>query len=187
MVCSVSIVSPRETKAQRRPTHPLTQDTKQHMEYNLIEETVSKLIGKAPWDARLGEGSFLTMEFGKPEANPTGHVTHGEWHLWLYMCMWRIETQEEILAGSEDDRSRIRKLLENLDLNTIKDIRVARPSLDLWIEFTSGVKLLTFSNTTRSEEQWMLFTPDGSVLTTYGGGAFHSVRADGPRYVPNNE
>jgi hypothetical protein len=157
------------------------------MEYNLIAETVSKLIGKAPWDVRLGEGSFLTMEFGKPEANPTSHVTHGEWHLWLYMCMWRIETQEAVLAGSEDDRSRIKKLLENLAFKTIEDIRVARPSLDLSIEFTSGVKLFTFADTTRSEEQWKLFTPDGNVLIAYGGGAFHCVGANEPRYVPNNE
>jgi hypothetical protein len=150
-----------------------------------IRRIFSELIGRPPWGVRLGEGSFLTMEFGKPEANQSGGLVHGEWHLWLYMCMWRIETKEKVLVGSEDDRTSIRSLLETVPFDATRVANITPPSLDLSLEFNSGVSLVTFSVTTRSDEQWMLFTPDGNVLTTYAGGAFHYGKANEPRYVPD--
>jgi hypothetical protein len=153
------------------------------MENTSIADTVSRLLGQEPWDVRLGEGSFLTMEFGRPEANPAGDIVHGEWHLWLYMCMWRIETRDAVLAGSEDDSAATKKLLGDLPFGSVQAIDIVRPSLDLSIQFGSGVKLLTFSYTTRGEEQWKLFTPENIVLTVYGGGRFHCDRKDEPRHV----
>jgi|SRR5882762_6011271 len=157
------------------------------MDRSAIGRIFSDLIGRPPWGVRLGEGSFLTMEFGKPEANQSNGIVHGEWHLWLYMCMWRIETKEKVLAGSEDDRTSIKLLLETLDFGATQGADINLPSLDLSIRFSSGVSLTTFSCTTRSDEQWMLFTPGGNILTAYGGGAFHYGMANEPRYVRNNQ
>ncbi len=85
---------------------------------------VGLLKGNTPWGVRLGVGSFLTMEFGRPEANLVGRTAHGEFHLWLYMCSWRIEMGEKIIAGSEDERPAIEAALKNLILGSVEKIEL---------------------------------------------------------------
>src|ERR1700683_4892598 len=129
---------------------------------------VSQLQGKRPWNIQLGEGSFITMEFGAPEANPSGRRVHGEWHLWLYMCNWRIETADKVLAGSNDDHEKVQSVLKTEVFDETKTFQVLEPSKDLFIDFTSGLKLHTFSSSSdHDEEQWKLFTPEGKVLLIY--------------------
>jgi hypothetical protein len=147
-----------------------------------IEQVVLKLIDQTPWGIRLGHGSFLTMEFGKPEDSRSGRFAHGEWHLWLYMCSWRIETQKQVLAGSQDHRDAIETALREVQFGSIRSINVAMPSHDLAIEFDSKAKLLVFStSSTREQEQWMLFAPDGNCLTVFGNGTFEYTPRDQPR------
>lgn len=142
---------------------------------------ISGLKGKTPWGVRLGHGSFLTMEFGEPEIKPRGRVVHGEWHLWLYMCNWRIETQHKILAGSNDARKAIGTTLEHLSFDLVEAIHTIPPSLDLSVEFQSGIRLLTLSSSSdRIEEQWKLFTPGGKCLLAYGDGGHEYVGSDEP-------
>ena len=57
-----------------------------------VEEAVAQMYGKRAWGTALGFGSFLTVEFGAPEAAPDpGGPVHGEFHLWVYCTAWRIE------------------------------------------------------------------------------------------------
>jgi len=143
-------------------------------------ELVGRLIGQAPWGVRLGVGSFLTMEFGRPETNVGDRTTHGEFHLWFYMCSWRIEMGERIIAGSEDERPAIEAVLKNLVLSSVEKIELVGPSLDLAIQFGPATRVLTFSTSSaRNQEQWMLLTPDGNCLTVYGDGSYE--------FTPSNE
>ncbi len=145
-----------------------------------VEIITSQLQTKSAWDIRLGEGSFLTMEFGSPESNPSGSRAHGEWHLWLYMCNWRIETDDKVLVGSDDDRETIQSVLKTAVFGETKTVQVVAPSKDLSINFASGLKVHTFSSSSdRDEEQWKLFTPEGKVLVMYGDGTW--------QYVDTNE
>jgi hypothetical protein len=122
------------------------------------------------------------MEFGKPEANQSGRIAHGEWHLWLYMCSWRIETQRKVLAGSEDDGTAIEAVLKEAHFDAIRVVSAATPSHDLAIEFNSGTKVFTFSSSSsHDQEQWMLFVPDGNCLTIYGDGSFEYTPRNQPR------
>src|SRR6185437_15308565 len=126
-----------------------------------IAEAVLKLSGKTAWGVRLGHGSFLTLEFGKPVVAQQGQ-SHGEWHLWLYMCNWRLETNQGVLAGSNDDRETIERALQETPFGAVEVIRAISRSSDLFIRFQSGVDLLSFSSSSSpDEEQWKLFTPQG--------------------------
>ncbi|MGB6431700.1 MAG: hypothetical protein WBF06_14025 [Candidatus Acidiferrales bacterium] len=146
-----------------------------------IMEIVSTLKGKAPWGVRLGHGSFVTMEFGDPDPRAGGRVIHGEWHLWLYMCNWRIEAKHRIFAGSNDDRKAIEATLGDLSFDSIESIDVIQPSLDLSIQFRSGIRILTFSSSSdHDEEEWKLFTPGGKCLLAYGDGTYEYARSDEP-------
>jgi hypothetical protein len=143
-------------------------------------ELVERLKGKAPWGVRLGVGSFLTMEFGRPETNVGDRAAHGEFHLWFCMCSWRIETGERVIVGSEDERPAIEAVLKNLGLGSVEKIELVGPSLDLAIQFGPAIRVLTFSaSSARNQEQWMLFMPDGNCLTVYGDGSYE--------YAPSNE
>lgn len=42
------------------------------------------------WGARLGVGSFVTIEFGEEVKEQPSSKTHGEWHLWVYMATWDV-------------------------------------------------------------------------------------------------
>jgi hypothetical protein len=62
-----------------------------------------------------------------------------------------------------------------------KTFQVLEPSKDLFIDFTSGLKLHTFSSSSdHDEEQWKLFTPEGKVLLIYGDGTHQYVNSSEP-------
>jgi hypothetical protein len=114
------------------------------------------------------------MDFGRvKEEEPPARFPHGEWHLWLYMCHWRIEAQGKVLAGSDDSREKIQEALDAAVFNEVQEIQALPPSFDLTIQFDSGAKILTFSSFADEEEdQWLLFTPGDMCLGVYGGGKF---------------
>jgi hypothetical protein len=131
-----------------------------------IQATVTPLLGHKAWNVSLGVGSFITLEFGEPL--PLGEQDkriHGEWHLWVYMCAWRLEKNNEFIAGSEDPRDKLEtdvKLMEGL---TIKSIELLPPAYDTVISFKEGVILRLFSIYSKENEHWILYTPDGNVLS----------------------
>lgn len=80
-----------------------------------IQRLVRRLYGEPCWGVKPGVGSFLTLEFGKPNLQVREPVVatkgasasvrqtlarrqvrvHGEWHLWIYCCHW------EVLSGNK--------------------------------------------------------------------------------------
>jgi hypothetical protein len=150
-----------------------------HAEALIIVRT---LIRQRPWRLKLGVGSFVTIEFGKPEANPSGLVRHGEWHLWLYMCNWKLKRTGKALADSQGDRTSIESVFQNLELGSVKEVRIPRSSVDLQIEFDSGVNLWTTSTSKRDKvEQWMLFTPERKCLSAFGNQSYEYAPIDESR------
>jgi hypothetical protein len=76
------------------------------------------MLGLPAWDVKNGYGSFLTFEFGDPklvvkDRNLPGKAPrraaycHGEWHLWIYCCHWRVLQDGNELAWSEDSERAI--------------------------------------------------------------------------------
>jgi len=127
------------------------------------EVVFDSLVGKTPWGVALGVGSTLTMEFGRKDPRQSAAAIHGEWHLWLYTCSWRLESESSVIFGCEDDRDVVRRELQVMKWTEIKSVLVSRPHLDLEMSFLNGHKLRTFSvnaSTDRQNEQWILFTPD---------------------------
>jgi len=135
-----------------------------------IREAIAALVGKAPWDVRLGVGSFLTLEFGKHVVQAGERRQHGEWHLWLYMCNWRLESPSGVLVGSSDERETIEKALNTMHWGSVSEAIVDEPALDLRLSFASGHRLKTFSSESTGEDQWILYTPDGMAISVNGRG-----------------
>ena len=131
-------------------------------------------LGKRVWGASLGVGSFLTLELGAKTETSGGYV-HGEWHLWIYCCAWRIERSSRVLAASEDDRSLIKRTVRLLNGKKLTRLDVTHLLMDASFAFEGGLILRTFGIYSRNAEHWMLFTPDQSVLTV-GPGTSASLR-----------
>lgn len=134
-----------------------------------LRAAAASLVGETAWAARLGIGSFLTVEFGdrRPASTPSGNP-HGEFHLWAYCAAWRIDEGDAIVIASEDDRERITDAIRRLDGRVVEDVSVS-DTLELVVHFDEGVRLALFPIFSRGFEHWMLFVPAGEVYTAGPG------------------
>ena len=121
-------------------------------------------LGARVVEAQLGYGSFVTIDFsGERRANkPRGY------YLWIYMCYWRLETTEEVVASCEDPRDVLAGLVPRLNGKTLTAVEVERPSLSTVFRFEDLV-LKTFSISSAESEHYMFFVPGGDVLSSGPG------------------
>lgn len=135
-----------------------------------IQEIKAKLLplfGKKAWDVSLGVGSFITIEFGNPVAPESEEGrTHGEWHLWVCSCAWRLEEGDEVLAGSDDPRETLQEAIRCIEGLSLQSVELFPPAPDVVFRFGDNVVLRLFPcEFVEESEHWMLFTPDENVLT----------------------
>lgn len=138
------------------------------------EQALAGARGRPVWGTQLGVGSFLTLEIGDarpavPRAGGAAPRPHGEFHVWVYCSAWRIETPAAVLASSEDDRDALEATVQVLDGAVLAEARVDVPSLSLSLRFEDGTVLRTFSIFTAGYEHWMVYLPQGDVLTAGPG------------------
>jgi hypothetical protein len=130
-----------------------------------IQTKLQGILGQKAWGVARGEGSFLTMEFGQPVPPTQANAkTHGEWHLWLYGCAWRVEQGEQVIVGSEDDQVKIDTAIQCIEGSALQSFELMTPALDAVISFENGIVLRLFAIFTEEMDSWMLFTPD-KVIT----------------------
>jgi hypothetical protein len=132
----------------------------------VIQQKIKGLIGKKVWAPKLGVGSFITCEFGNPLPPNTEGSVHGEWHLWTYCCAWRLEQSDEVVVGSEDNRDDLEKAVQILEGRTLENVVIASPAGESQLYFSGSIVLRLFPVFYVGDyEHWMLFTPEGRVLT----------------------
>jgi hypothetical protein len=170
-----------------------------------IGSTFAPLIGLPAWGVQKGHGSMLTFEFGSPHlvirepiANPSTDdpkirkllrrrhvVLHGAWNLWIYICHWRcIESSVEQCSDLSSDLeiNEATKLMHGQQLTAVKIDAASRRSS---FRFDLGVTLETWPHEgPDNDDQWLLFTPTGYVLTFRADGHYCWGPAD---QMPENE
>ena len=136
----------------------------------LAESLFQKIIGIKPTRVKQGHGSFITIDFGHdiPEQVKTrnGLITKyfGEWHLWVYMCAWRIDKDKKPLVGCEDSREKIENCLTELAQRQLNKVSILNDAFDAKLVFGEDIELHFFSFYTQEREQWLLFTPEQKVF-----------------------
>lgn len=148
----------------------------------LSKTIIKDIIGKKAWGVKLGHGSFITIEFGHPKSDGSIYsAIHGEWHLWVYLCSWRIERGDSFLVGCEDERSKIESVIKEIENKVLLKFDISFPSLDAVLEFEDEIYLSTFSIISEDDEgggqHWMLFMPNDKVLVA-GPGTYIEVEDD---------
>ena len=137
---------------------------------DIAQQLLNALIGMSPSRVKLGQGSFITFDFGKDifeeikTKSGTKTVCFGEWHLWIYMCAWRIDRHGEPLIGSEDSRTEIEPLLSLFNDQTLKSVTILNNAFDVTFSFSKDIDLHLFSINTKNDEQWLLYTPDENIF-----------------------
>lgn len=134
-----------------------------------LRDVADSLVGQTSWDARLGIGSFLTIEFGarRPPSGPSG-IEHGEFHLWAYCVAWRVDADGAMVVASEDDRDDIKNAIHRLNGRVVQDVIVS-DALELDLAFDDGMRLALFPIFSQGFEHWILFVPSGDVYTAGPG------------------
>lgn len=134
-------------------------------------ELFKRLSGKKPTRISLGHGSFLTFDFGrdyeekiKTRSGGFKIIKYGEWHLWVYMCAWRIDKNDIPFVGSNDSRDLIQQKLQSLADQKLKTASILNEAFDTTFTFGDEYKLHLFSFEVTDDEQWMLFTPEKKVF-----------------------
>jgi len=152
-------------------------------ETSLVQTTLERLVGQPVWGARLGHGSFITVELGASIAvPPPKKYLRGEFHLWVFCCAWQIEKDGELLAACQDPRDALAAAIPtHLDGRTVAAARTTATGVDLELVLDDGVILRTFALHSGDYEHWMLFLPDGNVLEAGPGIRFELVPGDEPR------
>lgn len=141
----------------------------------LAEDLFTQIIGKQARNIQLGHGSFVTMDFGKDVVlkekvhGEQKFYIQGEWHLWIYMCAWRLDKANQPLIGAADDRDLLQIHLKTLETKTILAASIANTAFDVVLTFEDAFVLRLFSFGILDHEQWMLFTPNRKVFTAGPG------------------
>lgn len=128
-----------------------------------IKDHLQPLLGQTAWGVRLGEGTFITMEFGSKNIKKQSRRPHGEWHLWVYFCAWRLEDEENVLVASEDSREQMDATLQSLEGKKLLSVETSLPGLDTVFKF-ENMNLRTFPVTSEESCAWMLYDPKEMVL-----------------------
>jgi hypothetical protein len=135
-----------------------------------VKSKIEPILGQKAWGVSLGEGSFLTLNFGcKILSKNKDSDINGEWYLWIYYCAWRLEKNNQVLAASEDSRSKLEAAIRHLEGLTIQSIDILKPAWDTIISFEKNIVLRLFPIYSEEYEHWILFMPDDYVLTIGSG------------------
>ena len=145
------------------------------------------LIGKRPWRASLGWGSFLTFEFGQRVR--VGGFWHGSWHLWLYMCSWTLNSPQGLLVSSDSPRASIGRIIASVGAHPLTNVAIERRARRTTFEFGRRFSLTCtpFSqeeeaNNVDPADYWMLFMPRHMVLVVRPGSRISIQRSDRAQY-----
>ena len=138
-----------------------------------IEALFRRLIGQKAWSASVGWGSFVTIEFGRKRLYHRHY--HGDWHLWLYLCEWSLNSNGRCLANSESKKRVMQLAIDNLNGEALT--AVSFESLGMVTEFVFEnhlqLRCKPYADAAPDEECWMLFTPDRQVVSLRESGLKH--------------
>ena len=143
------------------------------------------MLGKRPWRASLGFGSFLTFEFGQRVRH--GEFWHGRWHLWIYMSSWRLDGPRGFLVTSDSARELIARVVPRLTAHPLTAVDIKPGARCTTFEFGQRFFLNVTPFGVEEEthpdpaDYWMFFMPRHMVLTLRPRCRISIQRSDRPR------
>lgn len=128
-------------------------------------DTFTPLIGQTAKGCWLGYGSVLFLEFGDRIGPETlQYHRSGEWSLWCDQILWRIEQQDRVLAGSEDDRSTMEAAIDQINGHVLMSGETCGSTGDSILRFNDDLVLRTFVLTSEEDARWHFKHGDAAYI-----------------------
>lgn len=145
-----------------------------------ITEYFEPLFGQNPKRARVGHGSFLTLDFGS--ASRQHHRLWYEWQLWIQHVDWRLMWKKHEIAHSESKRQVMQVALNRLAEKALTKVAHRSEARETRFSFSGGVELVckAYADSARDEDCWALYTPNKHVLLADNAGRLRYIRSDVP-------
>lgn len=118
---------------------------------------IGEMRGMRVWRVTVGDGNTLAIGFGTPDRTAVFESTIGS--------VWRWETAERMIIGSEDRREDVIAAVMDLIGKRLARFRADSPSQGVRLGFDDGSRLIIFPVTTDWWEHWSIEFPDEWVLT----------------------
>jgi hypothetical protein len=161
----------------------------------VLNSVFKRVLGKPCWNVQVGHGSFLTLEFGRPQLEirePTVAMKgsskkvrenlarrsvflHGEWHLWLMHCDWVVHSKRKRVGGSST-KAGAHRSADFLNGQKLIGFSISPGTVETVFKFDLGATLRT-SPYDRHLDQWLLFNPGGKVLVLRADGEYSYHRS----------
>jgi hypothetical protein len=174
------------------------------MSLTIFDQVFGPLYGMPCWNVKKGYASFLTLEFGQPHLEirePVQDIraksakvrrnlsvrrvyVHGEWHLWVYACKWRVLAENVPVGYSSSSTRRIEQAANELDGQALREVVVNTRTAKTVFKFDIGVQLET-KPYDKASEQWLLYEPSGYVFVWRADGKYAHLPADQPDETHN--
>jgi hypothetical protein len=101
--------------------------------------------------------------------DPLGRV-RGAYYLWICEADWEITRGGERVASSVGARDEMERGAVEIEGRSVDDVGLARGGSGFWMTFTGGIQLTVTPLDEPDVEHWMLYLPDGYVITAGPGG-----------------
>lgn len=154
-----------------------------HHELKRLEQKMKPLIGQLCWQARLGYGDELCLEFGEriPYDSPLlVDEFKGKWQLGSRGSDWELFCNGETLATSALEIEQVSPVLKRIEGTKVTQIKIFYPILLL--NFDNQCCLLIKLNPDDLDSQdlaaWELFTPNHRILEFYPNGTWSDQASD---------
>lgn len=137
---------------------------------NELRDLFRPVHGQKAWGAKVGWGSFVTIEFGTRRLQ--NHHYHGNWHLWVYQCDWTLKAETHEMANSESGKGLMQTAIENLNDRELLDTSFDPQQRATEFIFKGNLRLRCqpYPDAEPNEECWMLFMPDKQVASLVAEG-----------------
>lgn len=166
------------------------------MNRNSIDRWFQSLYGKPCWGIHYERLLSLSINFGQPSLHirepyrtdstseavrqmAAGRqvIVSGQWWLWIYKCYWRLTSGGVQLATGSSSLRRIERATGQLAGQELISVAVEPKTGATQFVFDLGCVLhcRRFGKDT-DDELWMLYKPNGYVLSVHGNGTFSHQR-----------
>lgn len=130
-----------------------------------IQPILNKIIGRKVTAVTLGHGSCITIDLGSliEKKGKKNSYMVGQYRLWAYMCVWRIDKDNQPYSASDDSRAIIESKLQLLAGTSITKYEILNNSLDTKFYFDETITLTLLNINTEDAKQWMLYVWENDI------------------------
>lgn len=167
---------------------------------NIIEKGFSPLCGKPCWGVVYDSHTNLAMNFGDPylvirepystesklkrvqeQASRRQVHVRGQWWLWIFYASWRVYRKGQLLGGYSSSFRKGSIAAHFLDGQKLIAVKTNAKTGETRFEFDlEGVlEVSRFKKDDDSSDLWLLYKPNGYVLSVHGDGTYDHAPGSG--------